>query len=152
MALRIRYTAPIAFVIALAMTPALSGCFGNPVESIIEGATGGEVDLGGSSMPADFPSDQVPVIDGDIIYGGSIGSGAEKVFNVTVRVSDGAALQQIKDELEAAGFVSQADLGEATNGGTYIASSDAWGVLVVVSENGSDGWVANYTVTAATSG
>lgn len=152
MALRTRYTAPIAIVIALAMTPALSGCFGNPVESIIEGATGGEVDLGGNSLPADFPTDQVPVIDGEIVYGGSIGSGAEKVFNVTVRVSDGAALQQIKDELEGAGFVSQADLGAATDGGTYIASSDAWGVLVVVSEDGSNGWVANYTVTAATGG
>jgi len=152
MALRTRYTAPIALAIALAMTPALSGCFGNPVESIIEGATGGEVDLGGTSLPADFPTDQVPVIDGDIIYGGSIGSGAEKVFNVTIRVSDGAALQQIKDELEGAGFVSQADMGEATSGGTYIASSDAWGVLVVVSEDGSNGWVANYTVTSATNG
>ena len=152
MALRTRYTAPIALAIALAMTPALSGCFGNPVESIIEGATGGEVDLGGTSLPADFPTDQVPMIDGDIIYGGSIGSGAEKVFNVTIRVSDGAALQQIKDELEGAGFVSQADMGEATSGGTYIASSDAWGVLVVVSEDGSNGWVANYTVTSATNG
>ena len=48
MALRTRYTAPLALLIALAMAPTLSGCFGNPVESIIEGATGGEVDLPGT--------------------------------------------------------------------------------------------------------
>ena len=152
MALRTRYTAPLAIIIALTMTPALAGCFGNPVESIIEGATGGEVDLGGTSLPDDYPADQVPVIDGEILYGGSLGSGTDKVFNVTVRVPDGAALQQIKDQLEGAGFVSQADIGAATNGGTYIASSDAWGVLVVVSEDGTNGWVANYTVTTANGG
>ncbi len=151
MALRTRYTAPLAIVIALAIAPTLTGCFGNPVESIIEGATGGQVDLGGTSLPDDFPADQVPVIDGEILYGGSLGSGAEKVFNVTVRVSDGAAIQQIKSDLEAAGFTSQADLGAATDGGTYIASTDAWGVLVVVSEDGSNGWIANYTVTTASS-
>lgn len=151
MALRTRYSAPLAIVIALAIAPTLTGCFGNPVESIIEGATGGQVDLGGTSIPDGFPSDQVPVIDGEILYGGSLGSGTDKIFNVTVRVSDGAALEQIKSDLEAAGFSSQADLGDTTNGGTYIASTDAWGVLVVVSEDGSNGWVANYTVTTASS-
>jgi len=147
MALRTRYTAPLALLIALAMAPTLSGCFGNPVESIIEGATGGEVDLPGTSLPADFPTDQIPVIEGEILYGASVGSGAGQVFNVTVRVADGAAFQEITGALEGAGFVSEAALGEATNGGTYIGSSDAWNVIVVVAEDGSNGWAANYTVT-----
>jgi len=152
MALRTRYSAPLAILIALAMTPALSGCFGNPVESIIEGATGSDVDLGGTSLPEGYPEAEVPVIDGEILFGGGIGSGADKIYNVTVRVPDGAAIDQIKEQLEGAGFVAQAGLGETANGGTYIASTDAWGVLVVVSEDGSNGWVANYTVTAASGG
>lgn len=148
---RIRLAAPIAIVLALGMTPALAGCFGNPVETIIEGATGGEVDLGGTSIPDGFPA-EVPVIDGEILFGGGIGSGADKIYNVTVRVSDGTVLEQISADLEAAGFVSQADLGDASGGGTFIGSNDTWGVLVVVSEDGTNGWVANYTVTPASAG
>ena len=56
--LRNRVTVPIAIALALVITPALSGCFGNPIESLIEGATGGDVDLGGMS-----PDDQ------DAVYG-----------------------------------------------------------------------------------
>lgn len=146
---RTRIAVPIAIVLAVGMTPMLAGCFGNPVETIIEGATGGEVDLGGTSIPDGFPA-EVPVIDGEIVFGAGVGSGADKIYNVTVRVSDGTAIDQIKTELEAAGFVSQADTGDASGGGTYIGSTDAWGVLVVVSDSGADGWVANYTVTPAT--
>lgn len=34
--LRNRVTVPIAIALALVITPALSGCFGNPIESLIE--------------------------------------------------------------------------------------------------------------------
>ena len=145
---RIRLAAPIAIVLALAMTPALAGCFGNPVETIIEGATGGEVDLGGTSIPDGFPA-EVPVIDGEIVYGAGIGSGADKIYNVTVKVTDGSVLQQIKTDLEAAGFASQGDVTDEAGGGTFIGSNDTLAVLVVVSNDGTNGWVANYTVTPA---
>ncbi|MDZ4045603.1 MAG: hypothetical protein U1E32_07465 [Rhodoglobus sp.] len=145
---RTRITAPLAIVLALALTPTLTGCFGNPIESIIEGATGGDVDLGGTSLPEGYPESEVPIIDGEILFGGSLGNDEGRVFNVTVKVADGSALDEISAQLEAAGFTTQA-AGDATGGSTYIGSTDAWGVLVVVSEDGSNGWVANYTVTSA---
>lgn len=145
--LRTRITAPLAIVLALALTPALTGCFGNPVESIIEGATGGQVDLGGTSIPDGYPTDEVPIIDGDILFGGALGDANGKVFNVTVKVADASAIDTIKSQLESAGFTTQLG-GDTAGGSTYIGSTDAWGVLVVVSEDGSNGWVANYTVTS----
>ncbi len=148
--LRKRSTAALAIVIALAITPALSGCFGNPIESIIEGATGGDVDLGGTSLPDGYPATEVPVIPGEILFGGSLGNAEGKIYNVTIRVTDGTAIEAIKSQLEAAGFVSQGELGGATaDGGTYIATTDKWGVLVVVSKDGDSGFIANYTVTSA---
>lgn len=148
--LRKRSTAALAIVIALAITPALSGCFGNPIESIIEGATGGDVDLGGTSLPDGYPATEVPVIPGEILFGGSLGNAEGKIYNVTIRVTDGTAIEAIRSQLEAAGFVSQGELGGATaDGGTYIATTDKWGVLVVVSKDGDSGFIANYTVTSA---
>ncbi len=58
--LRTRFTAPLAIALALVLTPALSGCFSNPVEGIIEGVTGGDVDLGGTSVPDGYPVTEVP--------------------------------------------------------------------------------------------
>ncbi len=146
--LRTRVTAPIAIVIALAMAPALTGCFGNPIESIIEGATGGNVDLGGTSLPEGFPS-EVPVVDGDIQFGGSLAEGDSKVYNVTVKVTGSSPVETIKSALEGAGFTATSEMGGTTDeGGTLIYTSDAWGVLVVVAKDGSD-FIVNYTVTSA---
>ncbi len=147
---RTRYTAPLAIALALVLTPALSGCFGNPVEGIIEGVTGGDVDLGGTSVPEGYPVTEVPLASGEILFGGSIGNDEGKVFNVTIKVADASAIDAIKAQLEAAGFVSSGEFGGSNGeGGTYIASTDAWGVLVVVSQDGANGFVANYTVTSA---
>ncbi len=41
--------------------PALTGC--SMIEGIIEQQTGGDVDLGGNTVPADFPA-EVPLADG----------------------------------------------------------------------------------------
>ena len=148
--LRTRYTAPIAIALALLITPALSGCFGNPIESIIEGATGGDVDLGGTSLPDGYPASEVPVIDGQILFGGSIGNDEGRVFNVTVKVGGADAIDQIKAQLEGAGFTSQGEFaGSTAEGGTYLGTTDKWGVLVVVATDNDNGFVANYTVTSA---
>lgn len=145
---RSRFAAPVAIALALVMAPALTGCFGNPIESIIEGATGGNVDLGGTTLPSDYPTAEVPLIDGEIINAGAIGNDQGKIFNVTIRVADVSAFDTIKAELEAAGFVSPAESSATSEGGTYLGSTDAWGVVVIVSQDGSNGWVANYTVTS----
>jgi hypothetical protein len=148
--IRQRITVPIAIALALAITPALAGCFGNPVETIIEGATGGDVDLGGTSLPDGYPASEVPIIDGEIVFGGALGNDEGKVFNVTVKVADAGALDTIKAQLEAVGFVSQ--VGGSANGGdggTYVGTTDKWGVLVVVTKDGQNGFVANYSVTSS---
>jgi hypothetical protein len=150
--IRRRYAAPIAIAMALAITPALSGCFGNPIEQIVEGATGGNVDLGGTSVPDGYPTNEVPLIQGEIVSGISLGNATDgQVFNVVVKVSGPEAADQIKSQLEGAGLTAQADLGgTSADGTTLVYSSDKWGVLVVIVSDSSNGFVANYTVTPAT--
>ncbi len=147
---RKHYAAPIALAIALLITPALSGCFSNPIESIVEGVTGGDVDLGGTSLPTGYPTAEVPIINGEILFGGSLGNDEGKVFNVTVRVADAGAIDAIKAQLEAAGFTAEGEFGgSSADGGSFIGTTDKWGVLVVVSKDSDNGFIANYTVTTA---
>ena len=69
--------AATAVAIAGITASLLTGCF-NPaelvnrgVEDAIEGATGGDVSLGGE-LPADFPT-SIPLIDGDVTFAGGAG-------------------------------------------------------------------------------
>lgn len=142
---RTRMTAVVAACLLFA--PAVAGCSINPVESVIEGVTGGNVDIGGTSVPDDFPS-EVPLIDGEVIGAFAVGSGAEKVWTVTMKVDDASATDAIKAELEAAGFTSEVDQGVGGIAGAAYKNAN-FGVLVVVAEDGNGGWAANYTVTPA---
>ncbi|MCU1440214.1 MAG: hypothetical protein JWP85_1211 [Rhodoglobus sp.] len=148
--IRKRLTVPLAILVALAVAPALSGCAGNPIESIIEGATGGDVDLGGAGLPEGYPTEEVPLIDGEIIFGAGIGAAEGHVWNVTVKVSGADAIEQIKSQLEGAGFTAnEAGIGGTTaDAATALFESDKYGVLVAVTKDGDKGFVANYTVTA----
>lgn len=133
-----------ALASSLLLTPALAGC--SVVEGLVENVTGGEVDLGGQSVPKDFPS-EVPLAKGDIVYGLSAGKEGDKIWNVTVKVNKGA-FDDISAQLTAAGF-TRAEGTEAVADGTGGAfTSDKYGVLVVVTDDGSNGTVANYTVTS----
>jgi hypothetical protein len=142
--LRTRAVASIAIILALATAPVLSGC---SVQSIIENATGGQVDVGGKSVPDDFPA-EVPLIDGEVVYGGGLGSGEGKVWNVTIKVADLSAFDTISASLTEAGFTPPPTGSGELEGGIGGAFENAkYGLLVVVSKDGSDGFVANYTVT-----
>ena len=84
--------------------PALTGC--SMIEGIIEQQTGGDVDLGGNTVPEDFPS-AVPLASGEVVNGSKItASGGETVWNVLMNVSDPAAPESIAAQLEGAGFAS----------------------------------------------
>lgn len=140
----------VASVLAacLLVAPALSACSFNPIESAIEGATGGNVDVGGTSVPDDFPA-EIPLIDGDVVAAFGVGTAPDKVWTVTIAVPDASAVDTIKAELEGAGFtanINDASLGGIT-GGMY--TNENHGVLVVVAEDGNGGWTATYTVTPA---
>lgn len=142
-----RLTAAI-IVATLAIVPAVSACSLNPIETAIEKATGGNVDIGGTSIPEDFPA-EVPLIDGDVVSAFGVGAAQEKAWNITITVPDASTLDSIKTQLEGAGFSSEIDdaaIGGLT-GGTYTNAN--FGVLVVVAEDGDSRWTANYTVTPA---
>jgi len=136
---------PLAIVLALAVGPLLTGCVGQ-VEGLIEDVTGNEVDLGGQSVPQDFPA-SVPLTDGDVIYGLSAGNADGKVWNVTVSVADASVLDTIKLELEDAGFATRLEGPANAEGGTLVADGSEFDVIVAIA-GGNDGFVANYTVTA----
>jgi hypothetical protein len=142
-----RFTVPLAIVLALALTTALAGCFGNPIEQIVEGATGGDVSLPGQSVPDDFPKD-VPLIDGEVVFGLGVGNDDGKAWNVTIKVSGVEAADQIKSQLEGAGFTANdAGIGGTTeDGATLVYDNGTYNVLVVVTKDSDNGFVANYTV------
>ena len=146
--MRKNLTVSIALLVALAGAPALAGC--SVVEGIIEQQTGGEIDLGGTSVPDDFPS-EVPLISGDIINGSALSTGDGKVCNVAVKVADANAFETIKSDLTGAGFTFN-DPGTTDGVGTGVFENANYGVLVVVADAGDQGFVANYTVTAKAAG
>jgi len=132
----------------LVVTPlALSGC--SMVEGIIESQTGGDIDLGGTTVPDDFPAD-VPLAAGDVVNGSAISNGdGEKVWNVLITCSDPAAPDAIAAQLEAAGFTSPGVGGLTDEGGTLSYTKDALVVNVLLAKTG-DSWTANYTVAQST--
>lgn len=148
--IRRRIVTPIAIAIAVAIGPTLSGCFGmtgNPIEGVIEGATGGNIDIGGTSLPNGFPEADVPLYDGDIVAGMAVGNADGKVFNVSVRVPDASVLEEITSGLEDAGFTADGGfVASNAGGGSAVYLSDTWSVFVVVTSDGSESWTANYTV------
>ncbi|GAA3748800.1 hypothetical protein GCM10022239_25210 [Leifsonia bigeumensis] len=143
---RKRLAVSTAIALSLVLAPALAGC--SAIEGIIENATGSQVDLGGQSVPADFPS-EVPLATGEVVFGLSADKDGEKVWNVTIKVSAGA-FEGISDELTGAGFTLAEGSKEVNNGSGGLFTSDKYSVLVVVSDDGSNGTLANYTVTTVT--
>jgi hypothetical protein len=123
--------------------PTLTGC--SLVEGIIEQQTGTDVDLGGNTVPADFPS-SVPLAQGDVVNGSKVTApGGETVWNVLMNVSDPAAPDSIAAQLEGAGFTS-ATTGQITDsGGTLTYAKDNLVVNVLLAKVDT-GWTANYTV------
>jgi hypothetical protein len=136
----------LAAAVAIATPLLLSGC------SLIPHGDGGGISLPGVSvgsgkLPKDFPS-EVPVAKGEVVAGASLGGDAAKgkVWNVTIKVDGQSAADDIKTQLTGAGFEG-GDLGtsDGSTGATY--HKDHYTVLVLVTKDDKNGWVANYTVT-----
>ena len=149
--MRRRIAIPLAIVLAVSSVPVLTGCFGNPLQSAVNAATGGKVNLGGGSLPADFPK-SVPVYKGKVISALGLGSGKKEIWNVTIEIPGSDAGNSIKSDLTGAGFKVDGS-GTSTDGASLIADNKIYGVIVVTSKDTSKGyWIANYTVTADASG
>lgn len=136
-------TVALAAALLIAAPLTLTGC--SVVEGIIENQTGGDIDLGGNTVPDDFPA-EVPLADGEIVNGSTISSdGGERVWNVLINVADPAAPDSIAAQLEAAGFIAPGVGGVTAEGGTLTYTKDDLVVNVLLGKVG-DGWTANYTV------
>jgi hypothetical protein len=146
--MRRRIAIPLALVLAVSSVPVLTGCFGNPLQSAVNAATGGKVNLGGGgSLPKDFPS-SVPVYKGKIISALGLGSGKKEIWNVTVQIPGSDAGNSIKSDLTSAGYKVE-ESGTSDAGASLVADNKTYGVLVVTSKDTSKGyWIANYTVTS----
>jgi len=137
--------AAMAVVIAGLTASLLTGCFGNPVEDLVnqgvedavEGATGGEVSLDGE-LPADFP-ESVKLVEGDISFAGGTGTGEGWLVMVTSEAADPVA--DARAALEWAGFAEDTTV-SGGGVGAVVYSNDEYLVLVA-----GDGKTVSYTVT-----
>jgi hypothetical protein len=147
--MRRRIAIPVALVLAVSAVPMLTGCFGNPIQGVVNAATGGKVKLGGGSLPSDFPS-AVPIYKGKIDTAVALGTGSKEVWNVTVEIPGTSTYNDIKSALTGAGFKVEGSGNAGSSGEGLIASSKTYSVIVGVTGSGSK-WVANYTVGPADS-
>ena len=137
-------------VIPLVLT--LTGCFGGPsipnigggggdtdevddelVEDIVEGS-GGDVDFETGALPADFPTGDIPLVEGEIRQAMSVSDG--KAWVVYVNVADQATAETADDLLEAAGFTNDSVIGWEKD--EYL--------VVALPQESDEGWVVYYQV------
>lgn len=143
-AMHSRAVAALALV-ALAV-PVLAGC--SVIESTIEQITGGEVEIGGNTVPDDFPA-EIPLAPGEVLNGSSATKDEAKVWNVAIKVADGVTFDAIAAELEAAGFAPSQGVGaESADGRTGLYANGSYSVLLSMTTQDVVGTIANYTVTA----
>lgn len=137
--------AAIAVAIAGITASLLTGCFGNPVEDLVnqgvedavEGATGGDVSLGGE-LPADFPT-SVPILDGDINVAAGAGGTEGWVVVITSSATDPVA--EAAAALEGAGFTEDTTVSGGGLGAKVYSNAE---YLVMIA---GEGTTLTYTVT-----
>lgn len=114
----------------------------NPMEGLLEGDAGDilnnlggdglDINLGGKSLPKDFPS-QVPLVKGDIVSAGSITADGETIWTVQMMVKDASVFDQVRAQMAQAGFEE-----DFVTDGEYRMGSftgNGYGTLVTVSES-----------------
>ncbi|MET0990643.1 MAG: hypothetical protein ABWY54_08360 [Glaciihabitans sp.] len=137
----------LALGIIVVLAPALVACSGEQVQGIVSDATGGAVDVGGSSLPSDFPGD-IPLADGTVVSGNRVGNADGAVWNVTITVADPTLPSELTTRLTEAGFRSTSDIpGMPDTGGTAAFTNDEHAIVLVVTDNSDATFTANYTVT-----
>ena len=133
----------------------LTGCFTNPLDMItggsddgaipsgadelIEGITGGGVDVEFGSMPENFPA-EVPVVSDSVIQSTSINS--EDGSGMMVVVSDPRSfaelVQQVRDDFSDWDEVMWTEMGELVNGSFTLDDSLTVNVGVAEASEGED--------------
>lgn len=132
----------LAIVIAAAGVPLLAGCsVEGAVNGAVQGATGGDVSLGGE-LPTGWPS-EVAVIDGELLFGARGAGDNKDGWVVTVKSDAKDPLEDARKTLVDAGFVGDTTL-SAGDASVVAMKNDKY--TVVVASN-SDGLL--YTVSPA---
>ncbi|WP_353810364.1 hypothetical protein [Agromyces sp. SYSU T00194] len=130
-----------AVAVSVALAVGLTGCFGNPLEQIvnrgveeaIEGATGGAVGVG--EMPAGWPA-EVPVVEGEVLFGASGTVQDDSGWAVTIRPESSDPLEQARQQLAAAGFQEDTALAETGGSGVVAFSNPRFDVFVTAASEG----------------
>lgn len=122
------------FVGALAIA-GVAGCDAeDTAERIAEEAGGDDVDIEVGDLPEGFPKDDVPLPEGDIVSGTTLGGGNEQVWTVIFNVGEvEPAADDYRGELEDAGFEIQDTFSSETAPG-----QDASGEIVSFIGTSSD--------------
>jgi hypothetical protein len=148
---RIRLSAAVLLAALLLTTPVLAGCAPS-IPALGGSVTGDDADSGdadaaadGAEVPADFPA-EIPLIDGEVLSGVSLGSEGAQVWSVLIAVDDGSAFDEITRQLEGVGFVASGLGGTTELGSTGTFSKDPYDISVAVSGGSDAGWAAKYTV------
>jgi hypothetical protein len=120
-------------------SPLPGGLGPGSLEDAIEQGTGGQVDVGTASLPADWPA-ELPVPAGDLFA--SISSDGTQVL--TYRIADASVGESLVADLQALGFVTTAttDMGELV---VHALERDEWTVSVSWVSGDEDGVVLNYS-------
>lgn len=155
----IRKLTTSAAVVALTMGMlfSLSGCMVNPIEKLVGDGVGEvlkksgvDVDLknGGASLPKDFPS-SVPLASKDILTGASVTVEGKKMWTIRVKASAAAGdYEQIKSQLEAAGFTETFSGSGATGATASFEGRDDYTVMLTTAIK-KDSTEVSYIVTRA---
>ena len=136
----------IAALIVLAGIGTLAGCgtdSGGVVNTAVQSASGGDVTLGGS-LPSGWPA-EVPVIDGELLFGAGSGATADATAGatadtaegwvVTVKASSSDPLSEARRQLEDAGFTVDASA-QGTDGGVVSMKNDHYTVVLAGTADG----------------
>ncbi|MES1170701.1 MAG: hypothetical protein ABUL47_08440 [Leifsonia sp.] len=139
----------LAGALALSAPLMLSGCsLVHPPGSHSTGITiPGVGSAGSGKLPSDYPTNDVPVISGDVVSGVSLGTGAQEAWSVSIKVSGVDAFDDIASQLTGAGFTQQVG-GKTADGATGLFTKTGYAVEVLLGKSDDkSGYVANYTVT-----
>lgn len=147
---------------AIALSITLTGCGSNPLndiadkasetvaekgaEKVVEGMTGGEMDIEFDALPAGFP-EEVPLVSTNVVSGmkvsGEDGAGDGFVVSVIVDRDPQTVAEDVKESF--ADWEEITAWSEVSHGGGY--TNENWGVIVgVVGGDSDQDTVVGYTV------
>lgn len=146
--------------LGLAASFALTGCFASP--SVTGGGTGGsgqsgqgdgtdggtttttppeQTDLGDfAGLPAGFPTDEIPLIEGEVVFGMDLGTGWTAVVAVDNLTT---GFQDASQRLKTAGYTALAESVSA-DGAFGAFENDTYQVQVTASDNPDYGLTVTY--------